>query len=163
MIKRKKIGITVTVAIALVAIIATVTILSVGNQAPRLVLADDVSGKIYAAYALDEGAVFSVTFRHSVNQSDVTEIYEIRGSKIYAVGARYSAFGAGMPADLAPGQTLTYDADGTMVLSDIDIPVPRLCYVVGTVYDHYLQIGGDLISLTDLCGRNTAVLFKYEE
>ena len=127
----------------------------------HLVLIDDENEKIYAKYPIEEGDLFSVTFRHSVNQSDATDIYEIRDGKIFAVRARYSSFGAGMPADIPAGQHIEYDSDGYMIIQDIDMEMQRLCYIIGTVYDHVFEINGEAVSLTELCGRNRAVVFKY--
>ena len=42
---------------------------------PKLVLSDQDSGHVFARLPLADGDSFSVTFRHSVNKSDVTEIY----------------------------------------------------------------------------------------
>ena len=35
-----------------------------------------------------------------------------------------------------------------------------LTYVVGTVYDHMLTIGGEQVNLRALCGRNSRVHFE---
>ena len=127
-----------------------------------LELRDDQTGRVYARYPISVGDEFSVTFVHSVNKSDVTDIYQIRPDGIYAVASRYSAFGAGMPTSLEPGWTLTQYED-CMVLSGLDQTMQRLCYVVGTVYDHRLTIGETEINLRALCGKNRSVLFVYRK
>ena len=146
---------------AAIVLIAVAAIIIFNAPRRQLVLVDDESKEVYSKYPLEEGDGFSVTFKHSVNQSDVTDIYEIRDGKIFAVGVRYSAFGAGMPDSLPAGQRIEYDADGSMVIYGIDSEMHRLCYVVGTVYDHFLEINGEPVNLTELCGRNSAVTFKY--
>jgi len=146
---------------AIVCIATAVIFILPAEPHQQLILIDDESGVVYAKYSLEEGGHFSVTFKHSVNQSDTTDIYEIRGGKIFATGARYSAFGAGMPTDIPDGQSIEYDADGFMVIHGIDLEIQRLCYIVGTVYDHFLEINGETINLTELCGQNQAVVMKY--
>ena len=42
---------------------------------PGLLLTDERTGRVFARLPLEDGESFSVTFRHSVNKSDVTEIY----------------------------------------------------------------------------------------
>ena len=154
---KKKLLFFVVAAVALAAI-AVIVLYSAPHR--QLILADDETGAVIARFPLEEGGSFSVTFRHSVNLSDATDIYEIRGGKIFATKTRYSAFGAGMPTDIPVGQRIEYE-DGFMVIHGIDAQMHRLCYVIGTVYDHVLEINGELINLTQLCGRNRAVIFKY--
>ena len=151
----------ILVAIVLVAV-AAILLLICSPPHHQLLLIDDNTGEVYASYPIEEGGSFSVTFRHSVNLSDATDIYEIRGGNIVAVKSRYSAFGAGMPTDIPSGQHIEY-GDGYMTIHGIDIQISRLCYVVGTVYDHILEINNEVINLTELCGRNRAVIFKYIE
>ena len=147
--------------VAIVLILAVAAIILFKKPGCQLLLIDDKSGQVYANYPLAENDVFSVTFKHSVNQSDATDIYEIQNGKIIAVRARYSAFGAGMPTDIPVGQRIEYDSEGYMVIHGINMEIDRLCYVVGTVYDHFLEINGETINLTELCGRNRAVTIKY--
>ena len=145
-----------------IVLIAIAAIILSQRSHKQLILINDKNGKIFAKYPLEENEIFSITFKHSVNQSDATDIYEIRKGKIFAVRARYNTFGAGMPADIPEGQYISYDSDGFMVVHGIDMEMKRLCYVVGTVYDHFLEINGEVINLTELCGRNQAIVFSYK-
>ena len=61
---------------------------------------------------LKDGDSFSVTFRHSVNKSDVTEIYQRRGKEIWLTGCVYYGFGAGVAEVLEPGWTLENGENG---------------------------------------------------
>ena len=127
--------------------------------APKLILYDRDTGHKYAEYAMEEGGSFSVTFVHSVNKSPVSDVYEIRDGKIFLTGTVYYGFGAGVPTDLSPGQTLSYGANGEMIIDGMDTEMKDLIYIVGTVYDHILHVNGEEINLTELCGKNSAVAF----
>jgi len=129
-------------------------------QQPGLVLSDQETGKVYARLPLEEGESFSVTFRHSVNKSDVTEIYERRGREIWLTGCVYYDFGAGVAEVLDPAWKLETGDHGEMILSNIEMKMSDLTYIVGTVYDHVLDIGGEKIVLNELCGRNSKVHFS---
>jgi hypothetical protein len=59
-----------------------------------------------------------------------------------------------------PGQKMTYDDQGNMVITGFDITYDPLRYIVGTVSDHILEFGGEEISLRDTCGRNARVVFE---
>ena len=127
---------------------------------PKLVLSDQDSGRVFARLPLADGDSFSVTFRHSVNKSDVTEIYQRRGKEIWLTGCVYYGFGAGVAEELDPSWTLETGENGEMILGSIEMKMNDLSYIVGTVYDHILEIGGEKIILNQLCGKNAKVHFS---
>lgn len=129
---------------------------------PYLILRNGDTGKMYAAYPVNEGDEFSVTFVHSVNKSPVTDVYVIRGGAIFVTRTIYYSFGAGVQSQLEPGQNLQYGVDGSMIVSGFARRLDNLSYIVGTVSDHTLSIGGESISLRELCGRNATVRFYCE-
>ncbi|NLY74376.1 MAG: DUF1850 domain-containing protein [Firmicutes bacterium] len=146
---------------AVVVIIASSVFIYNIFWAPSLVLSDGNTGKTFAVYPVNEGDEFSVTFVHSVNKSPVTDVYQIRNGAIYVSRTIYYSFGAGVQTRLEPGQTLEYGGDGSMIVSGFQRRLDNLSYIVGTVSDHILKIGGESVSLRDLCGRNATVRFYY--
>ena len=148
-------------AAAAILVIAAVALFVLPRlRAPGLVLTDRDTGRVCARYPLEDGESFSVTFRHSVNKSDVTEIYQRRGSEIWQTGCIYYGFGAGVAEELDPSWTLEMGADGEMILGNIEQRMGDLTYVVGTVYDHILRIGEKSVVLNELCGKNCKVHFS---
>ena len=127
---------------------------------PCLLLEYGDTGKLIAAYPVSDGDEFSVTFVHSVNNSPVTDVYEIRNGEIYVMRTIYYSFGAGVQTEIEEGQTLEYGEDGSMIISGYDRRMNGLSYIVGTVSDHVLEINGNIISLRDLCGKNATVKFS---
>ena len=75
----------------------------------------------------------------------------------------YYGFGAGVEEILLDGEELTYGDNGEMIVSGIDHRIDPLIIVVGTISDHILTIGGEEISLRDLCGRSSKVLFSLKQ
>jgi hypothetical protein len=126
-----------------------------------LVLTNPDTGAEYARFPMRVGGSFSVTFIHSVNKYPLTDYYEIRSDGIYVTKTKYANFGAGVQTELEDGESLSYDAsDGSMIVSGFNRRMDSLIYIVGTVSDHTLTIGGrEKISLRGLCGRNAKVLF----
>lgn len=150
-------------AAAAILVVAAAAILAVFLlREPKLVLSNDESGKVYARLPLKDGDSFSVTFRHSVNKSDVTEIYQRRGREIWLTGCVYYGFGAGVAEVLEPGWTLENGDNGEMIIGNIEMKMNDLTYIVGTVYDHILEINGERIVLNDLCGKNAKVHFSIK-
>jgi hypothetical protein len=150
-------------AAAAILVVAAVTILGVFFlREKKLVLSDDESGRVFARLPLKDGDNFSVTFRHSVNKSDVTEIYQRRGREIWLTGCVYYSFGAGVAEVLEPGWTLEKGENGEMILGSIEMKMDHLTYIVGTVYDHILEMNGERIILNELCGKNAKVHFSVE-
>ena len=129
---------------------------------PKLVLSNDETGRVYTRLPLADGDSFSVTFRHSVNKSDVTEIYQRRGKEIWLTGCVYYGFGAGVAEELDPSWTLEMGNNGEMILGNIEMKMNDLTYIVGTVYDHILEINGERIVLNELCGKNAKVHFSIK-
>lgn len=131
-------------------------------SAPCLLLKDVDTGKLIAAYPVSDRDEFSITFVHSVNNSPVTDVYEIRNGEIYVVRTIYYSFGAGVQTEIEKGQILEYGEDGSMIISGYDRRMNGLSYIVGTVSDHVLEINGNIVSLRELCGQNSTVKFSCE-
>ncbi len=148
------------IAAAILVVAAAVVFLPSLLREPGLCLSDAETGRVFARLPLEDGESFSVTFRHSVNKSDVTEIYERRGREIWLTGCVYYSFGAGVAEVLDPGWTLEKGENGEMILGNIETRMTDLTYIVGTVYDHILDIGGQRIILNELCGKNAKVHFS---
>jgi hypothetical protein len=148
-------------AAALVVAAAVFIVAGAGSHsAYRLVLQNADTGEIYASYPMEPGDVFSVEFIHSVNRSPVRDFYEIRpDGDIYVIQTNYYGFGAGVQTELNPGERLEYGDDGSMQVKNINIRIPALIYIVGTVSDHTLFISGTQVSLRELCGKNSKVAF----
>ena len=130
------------------------------DKGVKLALCYYETGEVIEVFDACEGMEFSVEFIHSVNKSPIKEIYVIRNGSIYADKTVYATFGAGVQTEIEEGQTLEYDEDGNMIVSGFDMEFPKLMFVVGSVYDHILEISGESISLTDLCGKGAKVYFE---
>ena len=130
----------------------------IGQRERKLTLYDADTKEILASWRVDDGFRFSVEFIHSVNKSPVKDEFEIRSGEIYAYKTTYSSFGAGVQTELREGETLSYDKEGNMVITGFNIMYDELNIIVGTVSDHILFINGEEVSLTELCGKNKAIV-----
>lgn len=150
-----------TVAAVVLVITAVMFCLnSCKDDGVKLVLCYSENDEVIRTFDVSEGTEFSVEFIHSVNKSPVKDVFVIRDGKIYADRTIYATFGAGVQTEVEEGQTLGYDEEGNMIVSGFDMEFPRVNCIVGTVYDHVLEIGGESISLTELCGKNAHVYFE---
>ena len=129
----------------------------------ELVLSDKESGQVYATYPVENGDTYAVEFVHSVNKSPVRDVYEIRAGEIWNTQCIYYGFGAGVEEQLGEGETLSYGENGEMIISNINKKMDNLVIVVGTISDHTLYLGDETISLRDLCGRSSKVLFTCQQ
>ncbi len=137
-----------------------VAALAIFTPAPSLVLKNAETGKTIARYPLSDADTFSVTFVHSVNQSPITDYYKRgEGKSLELFATKYHAYGAGIPESWPEDAHVETSKNGIYV-SNLHIMLPDVTYIVGTVSDHTLSIGDETISLRDLCGKNTEVLFK---
>ena len=122
-----------------------------------LVVRDADTGRIYMVSRCPDGTEFLVEFTHSVNLSPVIDTFRAENGEIRAVKAKFYAFGAGMPTELNPGESFSFTEDGAMEITGITTVYDSLNYIVGTVFDYYLTIGGETVNLREMCGRNAHV------
>ena len=151
--------ITVT-AVVLVITAVMFCLNSCEDKGEKLVLCYSENDEVIKTFDVEDGDEFSVEFIHSVNKSPVKDVYVIRNGKIFVDRTIYSTFGAGVQTEIGEGQTLEYDEQGNMIVSGFNMEFPKVECIVGTVYDHVLEIGGESISLTELCGKNAFVYFE---
>jgi len=78
---------------------------------------------------------------HSVNQSRVTEIFKVRNGQIVLDAVEFEAFGAGMPTELEPGQTMTHLDGGIIRIDGFNRKIYDLQILVGENTDHILHVG----------------------
>lgn len=124
--------------------------------APHLVLSRFDSGETLYIYPAAEGFVFSVEFIHSVNQSPVAEIFQIRGGEIFLYALEFVDFGAGMPTE----QEIIRLPCGTMRIEfDRDATQPN--YIVGREAELVLYIGQTRVPLNSLAEAGTVIEFTY--
>ncbi len=142
------------------AVLAVFAVLCFSVSDKYVLLTDGDTGKLLGAFPCEDRGEFSVSFIHSVNQTPVTDVYEVRGRDIFVVRTAYFSFGAGVQTELQDGQRLIIGEDGSMTVSGFEQKMDNLSYIVGTVSDHVMEIGGRTVSLRELCGKNTTVRFS---
>lgn len=159
MTKRKLLAIAIAAVVLLTAAVAV--ILAAVYSSTRLVICDRDSGKIYTEYDIIDGEEFSISFIHSVNITEVTDVYYADGDTIVCDKCIYSSFGAGMPTEWEENWQVSYEGD-KITISGLDIRQKEVTYIVGTVYDHILHIDGKNIVLNELCGKNAEITLKIK-
>lgn len=127
-----------------------------------VVMADAETDEVYFQQPLEADGVFSVSYIHSVNKSNVEEYYRLEDDQLYLFRARYRAFGAGVATELEEGQTLSYE-DGYMIIENIHYQIPDLVYRVGTVSDPLIHIGTQTWHMKDLAPPLTSVRFTIQD
>ena len=128
-----------------------------------VVMTNAETDEVYFQQPLEADGVFSVSYIHSVNKSNVEEYYRLEeDDQLYLFRARYRAFGAGVATELEPGQTLSYE-DGYMIIENIHYQIPNLVYRVGTVSDPLIHIGTQVWHMKDLAPPLTSVRFTIQD
>ena len=153
-------------ALCVVAVILALVVIS-GKQlftdpVQCVVMTDAETDEVYFQQPLEADGVFSVSYIHSVNKSNVEEYYRLENDEIYLFRARYRAFGAGVATELEEGQTLSYE-DGYMIIENIHYQIPDLVYRVGTVSDPLIHIGTQSWHMIDLAPPLTSVRFTIQD
>ena len=149
----------ITAAVLMLIITAAAVFIKTAS-ADYLVLYNADTGERYITEKAEEGMMFSVEFIHSVNKTPVKDTFIIESGEIRAYSTTYRSFGAGVQTALEGNQKMTYDEQGNMIITGYDITYDPLRYCVGTVSDHILTLGGEEISLRNMCGRSERVVFE---
>lgn len=149
----------ITAAVLMIFITAAAVFIKTAS-AHYLVLYNADTGERYITEKAEEGMMFSVEFIHSVNKTPVKDTFIIESGEIRAYSTTYRSFGAGVQTALEGNQKMTYDEQGNMIITGYDITYDPLRYCVGTVSDHILTLGGEEISLRNMCGRSERVALE---
>ena len=97
------------------------------------------AGNTLLACPAPEGFVFGIRFVHSVAKSPVEEWFVVRRGVLHLDKTVYHDFGAGLPHNPEPGQTMRAEG-GRIVMSGYDRPLPEFTTRVGRVAEHALLL-----------------------
>ena len=124
-------------------------------------MANAYTDEVYFQEPLEDDGIFSVSYTHSVNKTNVEEYYRLEDGDLYLFKARYRSFGAGVATEIAPGQTLRYE-DGYMIIENMHYKLPSLIYKVGTVSDPLIHIGQQTWHMKEMAPSLTSVRFTVQ-
>ena len=139
--------------------LAVLGICSLLIRTPYLVLTNAETNRILYVTPFGEGEGFSISHIHSLHQSPVIEIYELRSGELMLSALEFESFGAGLPEVLEYGQTLTRLETGGLRIDGFERPMPALRYLIGHGAEHILHIGGQDIPLGTLDEPGQSVQF----
>lgn len=127
-----------------------------------LVLYNLNSQAVAYAAPLAQGEEFSVSYTHSVNKSEVDEVYRLSGEDILLTRLIYGTFGAGMTTDYTAegGKSFYLNDEGRMVIEGYDIVTTNMVYNVAVIADHVLHIKGREIHLNTIAQPKQALRFE---
>lgn len=130
---------------AFLSIISILLVLHILKPEAQLLLVDDSKDEMIQSIELDDGNFFSLTYTHSVEKSEVKEVFEVRGQEIYVMESYTESFGAGLPYE---GTVLESD-DGKYAIKDINQKLDHLIVRPSKLYPHYLTYGNEEILISD--------------
>lgn len=147
-----------------------VSILLLGAAAHRaaaldvqsLVLSNRNGARLFS-HEVSPGDRFTIMFMHSLALSTVEEVFEaIPDGRFRLVETRYEDFGAGLPHEEMPGQTMRFE-DGRIILDGYTAEFDELWLRVGHIANHRLVVrSGEIIPLRDLAKPGQAVRIAIE-
>ncbi|MCU4741215.1 DUF1850 domain-containing protein [Natronoglomus mannanivorans] len=113
-----------------------------------LVVADADSGERLLAIPVDDGETVTLAYTHSVEKTDVRDVYVVdeRNESLRMVRMEFDSYGAGLPADADVERT----EDG--LVTTVDRSYERLSVVPGSIAGHELVVDErhyDLVALAD--------------
>lgn len=114
------------------------------SQNLELVLQDD-KGKTLLAIPVKDGAEFAIRYIHSVAKTPVTDYFLVKNDGIYLDRTVYKDFGAGLPHNPEPGQTMRTE-NGQIIISGYDRKLPAFQVRVGRIAHHTLLLQNNNIN-----------------
>lgn len=99
----------------------------------------DARGTVLFACPAREGFVFGIRYIHSVAKSPVEDWFCVTQNVIFLEKTIYQDFGAGLPHNPGPGQTMT-TADGHIVINGYHRALPSFEVRVGRIAQHVLLL-----------------------
>jgi hypothetical protein len=161
---KRKLILTAGAAFAALAVVITAAALLFAGTSSQhyhyLVLSNNNCGTLLLKQRVNDGDIFSVGYIHSVNISPVLEIYQIRQDQIFLTAVEFEAFGAGMNADIEPGQVFESLPGGGMRISGFDRVMGEFSYIIGYNTEHTLYLNERQIPLNSLDSAGQPVRFS---
>lgn len=109
-----------------------------GNTDGRLVL-KNADGVVLFSYPARDGLAFGIRYIHSVAKSPVEDWFRVSRGMIFLEKTVYQDFGAGLPHNPGPGQTMS-TGDGHIVISGYHKALPSFDVRVGRIARHTLLL-----------------------
>lgn len=139
-------------------IICISLILHILKPEQHLLLIDDHTDLVLHTIELDEGREFSITYTHSVEKSEVTEVFEARGEDIFVMESYTESYGAGLPYE---GTVL--EEDGRFAIKDINQRIDALVVRPSKLYPHYITYNNETIMISDYPFRDKNIRIVVKE
>ena len=121
-----------------------------------LVVADAETNESLLDVPVTDGDELTLAYTHSVEKTDVEDVYEIDGTELQMDRTVFSSYGAGLPSEAAVNRT----DDGFVV--SVDRSYDRVYVAPGSIAGHVLHVGGECYDLVDRSDGSTVVLFVEE-
>lgn len=117
------------------------------RQVEYLVIAQFPKNKELARFPLGPDKTFSLSFIHSVSQTRVIDVYEIKNKQIIQTGEAFKTHGAGLPSSPdEPGGISWEKTDDGFVLN-MERPIPKLVVRTNKLYENRLLFPSQVINL----------------
>ena len=120
-------------------------------------------GRLLLRLPVQSEDTFTVSYIHSVNQSPVREIFELPGGRIVLSALEFYTFGAGIPAEIEPGQALVHLPCGAMRIEGLAREISQpLRYLIGYTSELTLHMGDYEIPFASLAEPGVVVLIRLD-
>lgn len=98
-------------------------------------------------YCLGSDKTFSLSFIHSVSKTRVTDVYEIRASRIIQTKELFKAHGAGLPSNASEPGGLFWEKTREWFILHMERPIPKLVVRTDSLYENRLTLTSGVIDL----------------
>ncbi len=149
-------------AVILMAIVGAFLVLTPGKHptAPYALTIYNQEEKLLYSAAVSPEEIVTLRYRHSADGTPVVQIFQVgENGALHLLEEQYSWFGAGL--EHGSGYHFTYEGD-TVRVSGYDRKFSELFIRVARTVPQELEVGGEILQLSDLAPGGTRLLLKIE-
>jgi len=147
----------VAVVFALVgALVAGAVVAELGSGTALIV--EDAGGGELVSEGVEDGTVVSLEYTHSVEKTQVRDVYVVEDGRLVLERTVFESYGAGLPSEAEVERS----DDGGFVFRPDGRSTDELVVSTGRVAGHELVVGGERHDLTNLSEAGT-VRLRVEE
>ncbi len=150
-------------AVVMVAIVGAFLVLTPGKHptAPYALAIYNQEEKLLYSAAVSPEEIVTLRYRHSSDGTPVVQIFQVgENGTLDLLEEQYSWFGAGL--EHGSGHRFTYEGD-TVRVSGYDRKFSELFIRVARTVPQELEVGGEILQLTDLAPGGSRLLLRIEE
>lgn len=126
--------------------VVLVVVATGGFQPQTYLIIEDTNETELQEIAVERGATVSLEYTHSVEKTEIRDVYEVREDGLQFVYMEFNSFGAGLPSEAE----VNWTESGTLIYEVPNDEPDSVTIATGTVAGHELVVNDSRLDLVEL-------------